>query len=26
MSGYGRTPPQQIDDGVPPYLFVSAQK
>jgi methyltransferase (TIGR00027 family) len=26
MTGYGRKPPQQIDDGVPPYLFVSAQR
>jgi len=26
MTGYGRTPPQHIEDGVPPYLFVSAQK
>jgi methyltransferase (TIGR00027 family) len=26
MTGYGRKPPEQIDDGVPPYLFVSAQK
>ncbi|HTZ12344.1 MAG TPA: class I SAM-dependent methyltransferase [Mycobacterium sp.] len=25
MTGYGRTPPQQIDEGTPPYLFVSAQ-
>jgi methyltransferase (TIGR00027 family) len=24
MTGYGRTPPYHIDDGVPPYLFVSA--
>ena len=26
MTGYGRKPPQQIDDGTPPYLFVSAQR
>jgi methyltransferase (TIGR00027 family) len=26
MTGYGRTPPQDIDDGTPPYLFVSAQR
>jgi len=26
MTGYGRTPPQHIEDGVPPYLFVSAQR
>ena len=26
MAGYDRKPPQQIDDGVPPYLFVSAQR
>jgi methyltransferase (TIGR00027 family) len=26
MTSYGRTPPQEIDDGTPPYLFVSAQK
>jgi methyltransferase (TIGR00027 family) len=26
MTGYGRKPPQEIDDGTPPYLFVSAQK
>ncbi len=26
MTGYGRKPPQQIEDGVPPYLFVSAQR
>ena len=26
MAGYGRKPPQQIEDGVPPYLFVSAQR
>jgi methyltransferase (TIGR00027 family) len=26
MTGYGRTPPRQIEDGVPPYLFVSAQR
>jgi methyltransferase (TIGR00027 family) len=24
MTSYGRTPPQEIDDGTPPYLFVSA--
>jgi hypothetical protein len=26
MTAYGRTPPQEIDDGTPPYLFVSAQR
>jgi methyltransferase (TIGR00027 family) len=26
MAGYDRKPPQQIEDGVPPYLFVSAQR
>jgi methyltransferase (TIGR00027 family) len=26
MTGYGRKPPEQIDDAIPPYLFVSAQK
>jgi methyltransferase (TIGR00027 family) len=26
MAGYGRELPQQIEDGVPPYLFVSAQR
>jgi methyltransferase (TIGR00027 family) len=26
MTSYGRTPPQEIDDGTPPYLFVSAQR
>jgi methyltransferase (TIGR00027 family) len=26
MTGYGRKPPRQIEDGVPPYLFVSAQR
>jgi hypothetical protein len=26
MSGYGRKPPEQIDDGFPPYLFVSARR
>jgi methyltransferase (TIGR00027 family) len=26
MAGYGRTLPQQIEDGVPPYLFVSAHR
>jgi methyltransferase (TIGR00027 family) len=26
MTAYGRTPPQDIDDGTPPYLFVSAQR
>ena len=26
MEGYDRKPPQQIEDGVPPYLFVSAQR
>ena len=26
MTGYGRTPPQDIDDGTPPYLFVSRTK
>jgi methyltransferase (TIGR00027 family) len=26
MTGYGRTPPQDIDDGTPPYLFVTAQR
>ena len=26
MTGYGRKPPQQIEDGTPPYLFVSAQR
>jgi methyltransferase (TIGR00027 family) len=26
MTGYGRKPPQEIDDGTPPYLFVSAEK
>ena len=25
-TGYGRTPPRQIEDGVPPYLFVSARR
>ena len=26
MTGYGRKLPQQIEDGVPPYLFVSARR
>ena len=26
MTGYGRTPPQEIQDNIPPYLFVSAQR
>ena len=26
MTGYGRKVPQQIEDGVPPYLFVSARR
>jgi methyltransferase (TIGR00027 family) len=26
MTGYGRALPQQIEDGVPPYLFVSARR
>ena len=26
MTGYGRKPPQEIQDGIPPYLFVSAQR
>jgi methyltransferase (TIGR00027 family) len=26
MAGYGRKLPQQIEDGVPPYLFVSARR
>jgi methyltransferase (TIGR00027 family) len=26
MTGYGRPLPQQIEDGVPPYLFVSARR
>lgn len=26
MADYGRTPPEQIEDGTPPYLFVSAEK
>jgi O-methyltransferase involved in polyketide biosynthesis len=25
MTGYGRKPPEQIDDAIPPYLFVTAQ-
>jgi len=25
MTGYGRKPPQEIQDGIPPYLFVSGQ-
>lgn len=26
MTGYGRKPPQEIQDNIPPYLFVSAQR
>jgi methyltransferase (TIGR00027 family) len=26
MTGYGRPLPQQLEDGVPPYLFVSARR
>jgi len=26
MTGYGRKPPEQIDDVIPPYKFVIAQK
>jgi O-methyltransferase involved in polyketide biosynthesis len=26
MTGYDRKPPQEIQDNIPPYLFVSAQR
>jgi methyltransferase (TIGR00027 family) len=26
MTGYGRTPPPEIQDNIPPYLFVSAHR
>jgi O-methyltransferase involved in polyketide biosynthesis len=26
MTSYGRKPPQEIQDNIPPYLFVSAQR
>jgi hypothetical protein len=26
MTSYGRTPPQEIQDNIPPYLFVSGQR